>query len=176
MKRAMYKQLTKEMLQEWGIESISWDADNNEWWIDRYWFKNNSKEKRHIHLAISTAVCKHKYTQDKKYPIVTLSYKQKIICLPLSRIIYAWFNGEVPAGLVVDHINNNPFDNRVENLQLMTQAKNLEKRYIDNRKNHINQWDAQKYALVHEYFEAGKSYEEALAALVEFEKSHKESK
>jgi hypothetical protein len=68
-----------------------------------------------------------------------LSYKQKIICLPLSRIIYAWFNGEVPAGLVVDHINNNPFDNRVENLQLMTQAKNLEKRYIDNRKNHINQ-------------------------------------
>lgn len=165
MKRAMYKQLTKEMLQEWGIESISWDADNNEWWIDRYWFKNNSKEKRHIHLAISTAVCKHKYTQDKKYPIVTLSYKQKPICLPLSRVIYAWFNGEVPAGLVVDHINNNPFDNRVENLQLMTQAKNLEKRYIDNRKNYINQWDAKKYAIVHKCFEEGKTYEEALEAL-----------
>ena len=165
MKRAMYKQLTKEMLKEWGIETISWDADNNEWWIDRYWYKNKSKAKYHNRLKVSVAVCKHKYTQDKSYPIVTLSYKQQVICLPLSRIIYAWFKGEVPEGLVVDHIDNNPFNNRIDNLQLMTQAKNLEKRYIDNRKNCINQWDAKKYAIVHKCFEEGKSYEEAVIAV-----------
>ena len=139
MKRAMYRKLTKAMLQEWGVESIDWDDENKTWLIDRYWFKNNSKEKRHVNISISVAVCKHKYTQDKKYPIVTMGYKCKTICLPLARIIYAWFNGEVPEGLVVDHINNDPFDNRVENLQIMTQAKNLEKRYVDNKKNHVNQ-------------------------------------
>ena len=41
------------------------------------------------------------------------------------RIVYTWFNGFIPNGLIVDHINNNKFDNRIENLQLLTPKQNL---------------------------------------------------
>ena len=59
MAREYGKALTKEMLQEWGIEEIYWDENINEWIIDRYWFKNNSKAKVHKNLKIQDAVCEH---------------------------------------------------------------------------------------------------------------------
>ena len=41
------------------------------------------------------------------------------------RIVYAWFHGEAPEGLVIDHINNNKTDNRIENLQAITPGENI---------------------------------------------------
>lgn len=58
----------------------------------------------------------------------TYTYKQRTI--PLHRGIYAWFVGDIPQGMVVDHINNKHethYDNRPENLQLLTPAENLAK-------------------------------------------------
>lgn len=64
-----------------------------------------------------------------KYPSAGM---KKII---LSRAIYAWFYNEVPAGMDVDHINNDSLDDRLENLQLLTRKENLAK-----RKGNINQY------------------------------------
>lgn len=58
----------------------------------------------------------------------TYCFKSKVI--GLHRAIWAWFNGEVPAGMIVDHIDNKHetiYDNRLENLQLLTPAENLAK-------------------------------------------------
>ena len=43
------------------------------------------------------------------------------------RFIYECFNGIIPKGKVIDHINNNKEDNRLSNLQLMTQQENCKK-------------------------------------------------
>lgn len=55
-------------------------------------------------------------------------YKQRLI--GLHRAMWAWFHGEVPSGMVVDHINNqhlNIEDYNLSNLQLLTPAENTAK-------------------------------------------------
>jgi len=41
--------------------------------------------------------------------------------------IYIWvlFKGDIPKGMVIDHINNDSFDNRIENLRCVTRSENL---------------------------------------------------
>jgi hypothetical protein len=46
----------------------------------------------------------------------------------IHRLIYAHFHGPIPAHLVIDHINGNPQDNRIENLRLVTQSQNQQNR------------------------------------------------
>lgn len=41
------------------------------------------------------------------------------------RVVYTWFNGFIPNGLVVDHINGDKKDNHIDNLQLLTPQQNL---------------------------------------------------
>jgi hypothetical protein len=40
------------------------------------------------------------------------------------RFIYSYFRGEIPEGLVIDHINGDKSDNRLNNLQAITQYEN----------------------------------------------------
>ena len=44
------------------------------------------------------------------------------------RIIWEMFNGAIPKGLNIDHINGKRDDNRIENLQLVTQTQNIQRR------------------------------------------------
>ena len=57
----------------------------------------------------------------------------KVRTITLQRAVYAWFYGEVPAGMVVDHIDNKHeslYDYRPENLQLLSQKENVHKNSI----------------------------------------------
>lgn len=59
------------------------------------------------------------------------------------RFVWECFNGIIPEGRVIDHINNNKEDNRLCNLQLTTQQQNCEKSAKDRdytfaAKNHEN--------------------------------------
>lgn len=55
-------------------------------------------------------------------------YKQRTI--GLHRLVWAWFNEEVPEGMVIDHINNKHdelADYELSNLQLLTPLENVRK-------------------------------------------------
>lgn len=50
----------------------------------------------------------------------------------VSRLVYKTFVGHIPDGYVVDHINNNPFQDWVTNLRCVTNSENIKKSYETN--------------------------------------------
>ena len=50
----------------------------------------------------------------------------------LSRLVYETFVGAIPQGYQIDHIDNNPQNNRLQNLQLLTATNNNKKIHKDN--------------------------------------------
>ena len=52
------------------------------------------------------------------------------------RVIYEYFNGRIPAGLQVDHMNNVRTDNRISNLQLLSAPYNC--RFCLKQKNNTS--------------------------------------
>jgi hypothetical protein len=56
-----------------------------------------------------------------------ISYKYKR--LPLHRAVYRKFKGELSDKLVINHIDGNPSNNHIDNLELVTQGKNNEHSY-----------------------------------------------
>lgn len=54
--------------------------------------------------------------------------------LKAHRIIWEMFNGEIPDGKLIDHINGNRNDNRIENLRLVTFSQNC----LNNKKRRNN--------------------------------------
>lgn len=70
------------------------------------------------------------------------------------RIVWEMFNGEIPKGMLIDHINRDYTDNRVENLRL-----------VDHRGNANNSRYGDTCLGVHQYTTGGKyKYWEATGA------------
>ena len=128
-------ELTHDILVDYGFIQPHWTGDG--WRIFRFWYGSGIHTKKHIkEIKITEARCKHKYTGDKVYLKISFSYHKKQYSIPLSRFIYAWFTKEgVPAGMDVEHISNNQYDNRLCNLRLCTREENLAKRFTDNPNN-----------------------------------------
>ena len=45
----------------------------------------------------------------------------------IHRFVWECFNGDIPVGKVIDHMNDDKEDNRLCNLQLMTKQQNCKK-------------------------------------------------
>ena len=127
------------MLLDMGIVSVK--PRGKSWKIVRTWYKNNSKTiKQTTTLKIFLLKGKAKYVKPKEYLKVSFNWKGKHYDFPLHRFIWAWFYDKVPDGYEIDHINNDPFDNRLDNLQLLTTYENRKKRW-SNPNNAKNQWE-----------------------------------
>ena len=53
----------------------------------------------------------------------------------LNRVIWEIVNGPIPEGMIIDHLDGNPLNNRIENLACKTRGENMQNRKIDKRNN-----------------------------------------
>lgn len=65
-------------------------------------------------------------------------------------LVYETFVDDIPAGMIIDHINNNSDDNSLCNLQLFTYSQNNKKAFVDNPdlKNRVSEWSKKKIKCV----------------------------
>jgi len=61
----------------------------------------------------------------KEYFMVGLMKDKKRKFIYVSRCVWSAFNGHIPEGMEINHINEIKSDNRLENLNLMTRKENL---------------------------------------------------
>ena len=133
------KKLTKDDLIKSGIKDIFFNPYDLQYHVINKYNRELSlhqNHQRYIFFVISDLDDQGQYI---KRPIkrvfkgckkVSDTYVYKTKTIYLHRAIYAWFKGEVPKGMLVDHVNNRHethYDNRPENLQLVTPAENLSK-------------------------------------------------
>lgn len=73
-------------------------------------------------------------TNVKPYLYIGLTIdKQPQVMYSLARIVWAWYHEECPIDITIDHINDKhdtPYDNRIDNLQVLTLENNLKKKKI----------------------------------------------
>ena len=93
-------------------------------------YQYSKRYKRDINKPIYVNIKRHPYGKDKTYLIVTFwdAERNKTTSYALSRLVYLYFIGDIPAGYDVDHIDGDTFNNLPENLQLLTRKENLAKR------------------------------------------------
>jgi hypothetical protein len=66
------------------------------------------------------------------YLQVTLNLNNTRKKIYIHRLVWEMFNGPIPKGYEIDHINCNKADNQISNLQLMTRKENMSKCLKDN--------------------------------------------
>lgn len=119
-------ELTRKMLEDWGVTYISPDGhvfvDGHE---RRVIVQKKPSRYKIQKYHTFTIYDKELYNKQKEKGQKAIGQRTVV----LSRAIWAWHNGECPANLDVDHINNDSLDDRLENYQLLTRAENLAKRH-----------------------------------------------
>ena len=142
MKTNYAKELTRKFLEQNGITEITKDARvfKGDREIFPVWNGKETNTNSYLCLVLCARdedghlVKKKDYERlyTKKDGTISKhkSWFPEVAYIGLHRIVWAWHNGSVPAGMVVDHINNKHKtieDYHLDNLQLLTPRENLAK-------------------------------------------------
>ena len=126
---AYCKKLTREYLEALGIQNVTEDGkvygkvykENTQLLVPKI---NNSGQWIIVRPAIDKNGNRIKQYIDPKRPHY---FVYKNTSIPLPRLIYAWFNRIVPEGMVVSNKNKDKSDNRLCNLELITNKESKAK-------------------------------------------------
>lgn len=131
--------LTKKQLQDLGVTDVRRDGTVYVHGTKKNPTKLTTKHKYGNNVTY-LAIALQDYT--KKVPTIQKAVRKsgKIYTAPswayavktvtLGRLVMAWYKGEVPGDMDVDHIDGNPFNNNIDNLQIISRRENLARRSL----------------------------------------------
>ena len=122
------KALTKQDLMELGIDVSR--NENGEYLVRHYGRKTSSAKRSLRVIKVSIIGKKHPYGKNRMYKAYLFHENGKAYTISEHRLVYAWFIGDIPAKYDVDHIDGDPMNNRLDNLQLLTRKENLARRTL----------------------------------------------
>ena len=92
-------------------------------------FKVEIDQERNIHVYYKNKERKVNYYKRNNCDYIGLSYwdieDKKFYNISLQVLVYLWFKGDIPKGMEVDHIDDNPLNNLPENLHLLSHRANM---------------------------------------------------
>lgn len=75
--------------------------------------------------AFVTATDKPRYVRySKGYKKIRIYFERKYRDFPVHQLVWVWFNGPVPYGYEIDHIDFDKTNNELRNLRLLTPLQN----------------------------------------------------
>ena len=92
-------------------------------------FKVEIDQEGNIHVYWKGKERKMSYYKRNTCNYISFSYRNKetyrFESISLQVLVYLWFKGDIPAGMEVDHIDDNPLNNLPENLHLLSHKANI---------------------------------------------------
>ena len=93
--------------------------------------KFNSKH--NVYVSKDGVVCKYKHDKLECRTVTNQNCYSRVHEGLVHRLVWETFNGEIPKGYEIDHINAVRDDNRLENLQLLTHLDNMRKAHCGKK-------------------------------------------
>ena len=93
--------------------------------------------------------------------------------VPSHRLVWQYFNGDIPQGMVINHLNGHPADNRPLNLEITTYGGNLSHAFRngfksqDGEKNPASKLTNRTVEVIRFLYSRGKYNQDELAAIYE---------
>ena len=123
-RRTFASRLTKDYLMKLGITDVTPDGlhiykGSEE--LVQYISKNKNVKRRYFRVSLYDPELRQATPKEER------TSTTGAITIPVHVINYVWNKGPRELGLVVDHIDNNPLNNHIDNLQLINQRENVTK-------------------------------------------------
>lgn len=141
----MKTKVTQEMLLQSGVTiTVNEDALGG-YNISQPYIKGkyNSEKRWKVARPVWVNTSRHPHGKSKSYLMTCVKVKEgddyyKSLTMPLHRLVYIYFKGNFPENYDIDHIDNDPFNCSIDNLEAVSRKENLNKRECNGANQYRN--------------------------------------